>query len=141
MNGIDSVFSEEQYKKMREAYDKVLTPLNFSHISKLKQVLNQIQQHPFYMTPALRKAICNKLDCAIQILSILSQQEDNTNLQITSPFSIIYELSSIIKDLSSHSLDSPCKKICQKASFCLLEIINMISAHLANKTIKIYKYI
>ena len=141
MENIDLIFSEEQYNKLQEEYNKTLTMPNFIHIAKLKEIVKKIQLFSFDMPSSLRKEVCLNLENSIQILSILNKDNKQVELKISNPFSIIFELSSIVKELNSNHIDCPYKKICEKASKPLVEVICLIAKYFANKTIKTFKYI
>ena len=141
MDNIDFIFSEEQYNKLSEEYDKISTLNSPIHIAKLRSIAKQIQQNSFEMPSDLRIEIYTRINSCVQTLSILSTDKSISNPIMSNPFSIIYNLSKIAQELNSPFLDCPYKKICKKTCNILIDCITLISEHFSSKTIKIYRHI
>jgi hypothetical protein len=137
MNEIDFIFTNEQYAKLKQEYNNLLTPSTQSCISTLISIVNKLHINSFGLSLSIQNQIINKLSQALQILNILhtSNPPSKTNL-INNPFSLIYNLANLSIQLNTHILKSPYQMLCLKANDLILQSIQQIANYFINKNIK-----
>ena len=141
MSNDNFIFNLNQYNKLQQGYNKVLTPNNFS-ISILNSLIKSLENNNFQLPLNLQNSILNTLLSAKEILNLLHKETSykSSNLQ-NNPFNLIYNLSIISINLNSHTLKSAYQILYLKANNLILEAIKQISNHFSNKSFKIFKFI
>lgn len=141
MSNDNFIFNLNQYNKLQQGYNKVLTPNNFS-LSILNSLIKSLENNNFQLPLNLQNSILNTLLSAKEILNLLHKETSykSSNLQ-NNPFNLIYNLSIISINLNSHTLKSAYQILYLKANNLILEAIKQISNHFSNKSFKIFKFI
>ncbi len=140
MNDFGCIFTEEQYLQLQEEYKKKLsTPQTF--INQLQSITTSLQHTSFQMPLRLQNQILRNLSIVQQILSIVyvGKSPKSTTIPNT-PFDLIYYLTQLSLDLTSHAFKSPYQILLLKANTFTLQSIKEICEYFSSKSLKPTKF-
>ena len=142
MNDLDFIFDKNEYKLLKNAYDKKIAPHPEDIINKINNLIESLKNNSFQMPLYLQNDILNNLLQVQNILYILHKQDPNQSQPIkNSLFDFMYNISNISMLLNSHIIKSPYQVLYLKANNLLLQCLNKILKYFTEKTLKIFKFI
>lgn len=144
MNYFDFIFNDNEYNKLKNEYDKLLSNNTDNCLAKLNNLIKLLEINSFDMPIDLQNSVLDLLLQAQNILKIINTESKPNKIpspQSTNIFTLIKQLCELSVELNSHTLKSAYQIICLKSNNFILNAINKISAYFENKKLKIFKFI
>lgn len=130
----DFILSDYQYANLKSEYDKQITTDPTAPISLLNSIIKSLENNGFLMPINLQKIILSNLLQAQQLLQILNSTNKHSSIQLkNNPFSLIYHLSILSNQLTSHPFKSAYQLIYLKANNLIIKSISQVCGYFIKK--------
>lgn len=129
------IFTSSQYEQLKKEYEQVLQPNPTASLSLLNGIIKRLENNSFQMPLHLQNTIINNLFQAQQTLQILNPNHNlSSSLQFkNNVFSLLYYLSMLSNQLTSHLYKSAYQTIYLKSNNLIIKSITQISLYFTKK--------